>query len=41
MSEQQNKSEEQLKKAKESTKDCKAKEAIEKKLQQLGKDVKK
>lgn len=41
MTDQQNKSEEQLKKAKEATKNRKAKEAIEKKMQQLGKDVKK
>ena len=41
MTDQQKQTEDRLKNAKESTKNCKAKEAIEKKLQQLGKDVKK
>ena len=41
MSHQQNKSEEQLKKVKETTKNKKAKEAIEEKLKYVNRDIKK
>jgi len=41
MCNQQKQSEQQLKQAKVSTKDKKAKEAIEKKLEDLGKEIKK